>query len=160
MVLGRFRRLNAGGYTMAELLIAIAVTGILAALGYPYVTSYLQAAQTRAGAEQLATILNGGRQLAITRNTNVCVSVVSSKATYTTGVSNACAGGTTFVGVSTGSDGTIPLDNSIQITGATAPVVFSSLGAAVQAGTYTVRNPSTGETMTVVVSAAGRVAIQ
>src|SRR5438046_995659 len=83
--------------------------GMLAALGYPYVASYLQTAQTRAGAQQLATILNGGRQLAITRNTNVCVALSSNKAVYTTGVTNSCGGGTTFVGVNTASDGTMAL---------------------------------------------------
>lgn len=152
--------MNARGFSMAELLVTIAVIGILAALGYPYVASYLQTAQTRAGAQELATILNGGRQLAITRNTNVCVSLSSNKAVYTTGVNNSCGGGTTFVGVNTASDGTISLDNHIQISASTASVVFSSLGAAVQAGTYTVRNPNTGGTMSVVVSTAGRVTIQ
>jgi hypothetical protein len=104
--------------------------------------------------------LNGARQLAITRNTNVCVSLSGNKAVYTTGVSNACAGGTTFVGTNTASDGTISLDNAMQISASTASVVFSALGAAVQAGTYTVRNPNTGGTMSVVVSSAGRVTIQ
>ena len=152
--------MNADGFTVVELLVTVAVIGILAVLGYPYVATYLQTAQTRAGAEELATVLNGARQLAIARNQNVCVSLSSNKAVYTIGVSNTCGGGTTFVGTNTASDGTMALNNTMQISAATASVVFSSLGAAVQAGTYTVRNPTTGGTMSVVVSSAGRVTIQ
>ena len=152
--------MNARGFSMTELLVVLAVTGILAVLGYPYVATYLQSASLKAGAQELAAILNGGRQLAISRNTNVCVSLSSNSAVYTTGVSATCAGGTTYVSTNTRADGSMALDNNMQISATTANVVFSSMGAAVQAGTYTVRNPTTNATLSVVVSTAGRVTIQ
>ncbi len=145
---------------MAELLVVLATIGILAALGYPYVTTYLQSAQLRAGAEELAAILNGGRQMAIARNTLVCVAVSSNRAVYITGTSAACAGGTTFIGPGTTADGSMALANNMRITGTTANVVFSSLGAATQAGTYTITNPVNARTITVVVASTGRVRIQ
>ena len=152
--------MNERGFSMAELLVAVSVLGIVAALGYPYVATYLQSARLRGAAQEVATIVNGARQLAIARNTNVCVTVSGTGAQYRTGTSNACGGGTVYTGPGTAADGTMTLQNTMQISGNTANVTFSALGAAVTAGTYTVRNPNTGLTRNVVVSAAGRVTIQ
>lgn len=154
------RLLTNAGFSMVELLIAIALMGIIALLGYPYVASYLQSAQLRAAAEELVTIVNGARQMAIARNTTVCVTLSGNAVTYSTGVGAGCTGGTLFVGTGTGADGTIRLQNSMQVTASTASVTFTSLGAAAPAGTYTVHNPNTGTNLSVVVSAAGRVSIQ
>lgn len=145
---------------MIELMIALAIMGIVAVLGYPYVSSYLQAARLRAGAEELITVINGARQLAIARNTNVCVMLDGNAATYRTGVTAGCAGGTLYTGTGTAADGTMTLQNTVQITGTTANVMFSSLGAATTAGTYTVHDPTSGNNLSVVVSASGRVRIQ
>jgi Tfp pilus assembly protein FimT len=144
---------------MAELLVVIAVIGVLAALGTPFAMSYLQTAKVKAGAQELATVISGARQLAIARNVNVCVTLQGSSAVYRTNVSAACAGGTLFVGTMTKSDGTIPLSNEMAITGTTANVVFSPLGAALTAGTYTVHNPQGANDRQVVVSASGRIRI-
>jgi type IV fimbrial biogenesis protein FimT len=160
MVRGRLRRLNARGFTMTELLVVCAIVGILTAVATPFFMRYVQTASLEAAAQELTAIINGARQLAIARNTNVCVSLTSSQATYKTGTSSTCGGGTTFVGVNTRSDGTMPLGNNMTISGTTASVTFSSLGAAVTAGTYTVRDPTTSSTMSVVVAASGRVRIQ
>jgi Tfp pilus assembly protein FimT len=138
----------------------VAVVGIVSAVGTPYFMSYMQSAALRAAAQELATIISGARQLAIARNTNVCVSLVNNQATYRTGVSHTCGGGTLYLGANTRADGTMTLDNSMTIGGTTASVVFSSLGVAVTAGTYTVRNPATNSTLSVVVSFMGRVTVQ
>jgi prepilin-type N-terminal cleavage/methylation domain-containing protein len=159
MVPGRLQRLNSAGFGMAELLVVVAVIGVLVALGTPYAMTYLQGAKVRAGAQELATVMSGARQLAIARNTNVCVTLQGTAATYRTNVSAACAGGTLFVGTMTQGDGTIPLSNDMAITGTTANVVFSPLGAALVAGTYTVHNPQGANDRQVVVSASGRIRI-
>lgn len=151
--------MNQRGFSTMELVMVVAIVGILSALGYPYVTTYLQAATLRAGAQELATVINGGRQLAISRNTNVCVVLSGNNAQYRTGAASPCTG-TTFIGAVTKADGTITLSNDIQITAATASVVFSALGAATTAGTYTVHSPVTGRDLSVVVAASGRVTIQ
>jgi prepilin-type N-terminal cleavage/methylation domain-containing protein len=160
MVRKRLHGLNDRGVTMAELLMVVAVVGITSAVGTPYFMRYMQSAALKAAAQQLATIISGARQLAIARNTNVCVSLASNQATYRTGVSTACGGGTLYLGANTRADGTMTLDNNMRISGTTANVVFSALGVAVPAGTYTVRNPSTNSTLNVVVSSMGRVTIQ
>jgi len=145
---------------MAELLVTVAMIGVLAVLGTPYVISYLRAASLRAGAQELATIINGARQLAISRNANVCMRINGTSAEYRTNVSATCGGGTLYVGPMSSDTGVITLQNEIDISGNTANVTFSNLGAALTAGTYTVRHPHTGNTLNVVVSAAGRVQIQ
>jgi prepilin-type N-terminal cleavage/methylation domain-containing protein len=160
MVSGHLRRLNARGFTLAELLIVLAIIGILATLGYPYAARYLQSAKLRAAATELVVIINGARQLAITRNTNVCVTLSSNKAFYKSGATSPCTTGTTFIGAGTASDGSIALQNQVRITSSTATVTFSPLGAASPAGTYTITNPTNSLTLAVVVSAAGRVSIQ
>jgi type II secretion system protein H len=147
------------GFSMIELLVVISIIGIMSVMAYPYAASYVQASKLRAAAEELVAIINGARQLAITRNTSVCVSLSNNRAVYKTGT-NPCASGATFIGAGTASDGTIKLQNDVRITGTTANVVFSPLGAASPAGTYTVTNPTNSLTMSVVVSTAGRVTIQ
>ena len=143
-----------------ELLMVMAIIGILAVLGYPFAARYLQAAKLRAAATELVVVINGARQMAITRNTNVCVTLNNNKAFYKSGATTPCTTGTTFIGAGTASDGSIGLQNDVQISASTATVVFSPLGAASPAGTYTVRNPTDSLTLAVVVSAAGRVTIQ
>jgi len=145
---------------MIELVVVCAIVGILAVVATPFFMNYLQSATLKSAAQELVTIINGARQLAIARNTNVCVALTSNQAVYKTGTSNACSGGTTYLGANTRSDGTMPLDNGMTISTSTASVVFSSLGAAVTAGTYTVRNPTTSKTLSVVVAASGRVVVQ
>ena len=152
--------MNERGFSMAELLITLVVIGIVATLGYPYVASYLQSAQLRGAAQEVASIVNGARQLAIARNTNVCVTLSGTSALYRTGTSNVCGGGVVYTGPTTAADGTMRLQNTMQISASTANVTFSSLGAAVTAGNFTVRNPHTGLTLNVVVAATGRVTIQ
>jgi Tfp pilus assembly protein FimT len=141
-------------------MVVCSIVAVIAAVSMPFFATYLQSATTKSAASQLVTILNGARQLAIARNTNVCVALSGTQAYYKTGTSSTCGGGTTFVGTNTRSDGTMVLDNAMTISASTASVVFSSLGAAVNAGTYTVRNPTTTETLNVVVAASGRVTIQ
>ena len=106
------------------------------------------------------TGFQAARSLAIARNTNVCVTLTSNQARFVIGTNAACAGGATFTGTMTRSDGSMPLSNDMQISGSTASVVFTSLGAASPAATYTVRDPATNQTLSVVISAAGRVSIQ
>jgi Tfp pilus assembly protein FimT len=161
MVRRHLRQLTGSrGFSLADLIVAMAIMATVTALAWPWFSGFLQATRVKAGAQELSTIINGARQLAIARNTLVCVTLTSNSAVYRTGVSAACAGGAVFVGALTKADGTIPLTNSMQISGTTANVVFTNLGAASTAGTYTVRDPATNKTMQVVVAASGRVTIQ
>lgn len=152
----RIRRLDGRGFGLAELIVVVAVIGIMIAAAMPSLISYWQASTLTAGAQELQSVLNGARQLAIRQNASVCVERSSTRVRFLVG---GCAG-TAFTGPGTDANGWIGLANNVQIVNSTANVVFSYLGAANPGGTYTVRNPAnTAQTQTVTVTASGRVRI-
>ena len=120
--------------------------------------SYWKAATLKAGAQELATVLNGARQLAIRDNTSVCVEQSGTRVRYLKG-SSPCSSGTVWTGPGTDSNGWFTLANAVEVTATTANVVFAYLGNATTAGAYTVRNPVDSSTLTVTVASSGRVSI-
>src|SRR4029077_12869282 len=91
----RFRQLarrpwlDRRGVTLTELLVLVAVIGIITTVSVPAFVSYWRSAALKGGAQELATILNRGRSLAIAQNTTVCVNQSASKVQFLTG---GCAG--------------------------------------------------------------------
>ena len=55
------------GFALVELMVAVAVIGVLAVLVAPTLVSYARTSALQAGARELATAINLGRQLAISR---------------------------------------------------------------------------------------------
>jgi prepilin-type N-terminal cleavage/methylation domain-containing protein len=150
-------RMDSRGFTFAELMLVVAIIGILSVLAAPTLFAYIQTSALQAGARELVTAINLGRQLAITRNTTVCVEVTGTNIRLRTG---GCLG-TIWTGPGTDSAGVIRISDpgTLQIsTGAN--VVFTNLGAAGATRTYTVTNAVDGKTRTVVVDPSGRVSIQ
>jgi len=154
----RIRRIGTRGFSLAELLVVVAITGVLAAVTTPLLVSYWKAATLKAGAQELATVLNGARQLAIKDNTSVCVVQSGTQVRYLKG-SSPCSSGTVWTGPGTDASGWFTLSNSVQVTSTTANVVFAYLGNATTAGAYTVTNPADSKTLTVTVASSGRVSI-
>ena len=150
--------MNARGFTLAEIIVVLAITGTLATLVTPALSSYARTAALQAAARELATSINLGRQVAISRNTTVCVEVASlTNIRLRTG---GC-GGAIWTGPGTDGSGAIKISDSstLQIS-TTANVVFTNLGAASPAGIYTLTNPVNNGTRTVVVAATGRVSVR
>ncbi len=147
--------LDRRGFTLTELLVVVAVIGIITTVSVPAFVSYWRAATLKGGAQELATILNRGRSLAIAQNTTVCVSQSASKVQFLTG---GCAG-TVWKGPGTDGNGWFTLQNTITVSTTTANVIFNYLGAANTAATYTVRNPLNQATLSVNVALSGRVTI-
>ena len=148
--------LNSRGFTFAELMLVVAIIGILSVLAAPTLFTYIQTGALQAGARELASAINLGRQLAIARNTTVCVEVTGTNIRLRTG---GCLG-TIWTGPGTDSAGVIRVSDPgiLQISGPN--VVFTNLGAASTFGNYTVRNPVDNKTRTVAVASSGRVTIQ
>ncbi|MGH2373852.1 MAG: pilus assembly FimT family protein, partial [bacterium] len=69
------RVLNSPGFTLAELIVLIAVIAILAVMAVPAFLSYYHAAGLKAGAQQVVTLINQAREIAIKENGNVCVTL-------------------------------------------------------------------------------------
>ena len=155
---GRLRPLDARGFTLAELLVVIGIIGIVSILAAPTLLSYYQSSTLQAGARELASAVSRGRQLAISRNTTVSVELSDTNITMRTAV---CSTGALYTGPETDGNGVIRLTNGMRVSfaGGTS-VVFNNLGAATTANTFTVKNPVTNGTRTVVVSASGQVSVQ
>jgi Tfp pilus assembly protein FimT len=133
----------------------MAIVGVIAITTTPGLLTYWRGATTRAGAQELAAGLNRARQLAIAQNQSMCVEVVGGRYRYRAG---GCAG-TIWTGSGAAATGFFTLANNVTITSNANPV-FDYLGAAAPAATFTVANPQGGVTLSVVVSASGRVQIQ
>lgn len=146
------------GFTLGELLAVIGVIAIVSILAVPSILSYWQSSTLEAGARELATAVNRGRQLAVSRNTTVCVQLSGANITMRTVV---CGTGTLYTGPETDGNGVIRLTNGMQVSfaGGTS-VVFNNLGAATTANTFTVTHPATTRTRSVVVAASGQVSVQ
>ena len=149
--------MSARGFALIELMLMVAITGVLAVLVAPALIGYARTSALQAGARELATVLNLGRQIAITQNIAVCVEVIGAAIRFR---QNGC-GGTAWTGPGTDGTGIIRISEpSTFLVRSTANVVFTSLGAASPAGTYFMTNPVSGGTRTVVVAATGRVSIR
>jgi len=137
-----------------ELLVVMAIVGLIAATSTPWLITYWRSATTKAAAQELAAGLNRARQLAIAQNQGVCVEVVGLRYRYRL---NTC-GGTIWVGPGAGTNGFFALANNVTVATNANPI-FDYLGAAAPGATFTVTNPAGGATRTVVVSGSGRVQI-
>jgi prepilin-type N-terminal cleavage/methylation domain-containing protein len=149
--------MSSRGFTLVELIVVMAIGGVLAILGAPTLVTYVRTSALQAGARELATVINLGRQLAITQNTAVCVEVSGGIIR----LRNGGCGGTIWTGPGTDGTGVIKISESSGLRISTAAnVVFTALGAASPAGTFTVTHPVDGGTRTVVVAATGRVSVR
>jgi type IV fimbrial biogenesis protein FimT len=150
--------MNPRGFALVELMVVLAIAGALATLVAPTLSSYARTAALQAAARELAISINLGRQLAISQNIAVCVEVAS--ATNIRLRTGGCAGAI-WTGPGTDSAGAIRIsDSGAHQISATTNVVFTSLGAATPAGSYTITNPMSRATRTVVVAATGRVSVR
>jgi Tfp pilus assembly protein FimT len=143
------------GYSVIELALVLAVTGGLTAMATPFFLTYYQAAQLRVGAEEIAALINQGRQLAIRQNTGTCVHITSTAVQYRLGTT--CDGGA-WLGPGTDATGNVALPSGITLA-ATADPIFNYLGGANRGGTITVTSAQTGHAVHVTVAVSGRVSI-
>lgn len=152
---------NAPGFTLIELIVVIAVIGIITVTGVPTLVSFLQAQQTKGAARQVATLLNHARQLAISRSTSyqVLVDVANNRLRFlrTTAQPTPCPDGSNcWTGPGTDGNGWVRLENQARFVDPSASPTFSPLGNAT-AGTITVRNTQGTVTLNVVVNISGRI---
>jgi Tfp pilus assembly protein FimT len=147
------RAFREAGFSIAELVVVIAVVGVLFAMSIPSFLGYYQAAALRADVQQVNTLFNQARALAIKQNDAVCVTMPTN-ALMALRLSG-CAG-TVWTGPGTDGAGNINLPQGFTISPLTS-VTFNYLGAAGAAGTYTMTNSTGSATSTISVALSGRV---
>jgi Tfp pilus assembly protein FimT len=141
------------GFSVAELVVVIAVIGILSVMTIPYFLSYYQAAAARANVQTVITMFNQARELAVRQNDTVCVTFASNSQMVLR--LNSC-GGAVWIGPGTDGAGIINLPQGFTI-GPLNTVTFNYLGAAGSASTYTMTNSTTSATRTISIALTGRI---
>jgi Tfp pilus assembly protein FimT len=150
----RGRPFRDAGFSIAELVVIIAVIGVLFVISIPSFLSYYRAASARADVQQVITLFNQARELAIRQNNPVCVNMPTN--TQMVFLQSGCAG-TPWTGAGTDSAGNINLPQGFTI-GPLSNVTFDYLGTATSgATTYTMTNSTTGGTSTISIALTGRV---
>jgi len=143
-----------GGYSGAEIMLVMGIIAIMAVVATPMFLRYYQGAQLRLGAQEIATFLNQGRQLAIMQNGSICVHISSTAMHYHQG---SCAG-TTWTGPGTDTSGNIAAPAGITLS-TTADPIFNYLGGTTAGATYTITHTQSSTLVHVVVATSGRVSI-
>jgi type II secretion system protein H len=153
----RKRRIRRGGFSVVELAVVLVITGAVAAMAAPTLLSYWDSAALHAAARELASTINLGRQLAISSKTAVCVDLSGTNLRFRMG---GCSG-VVWTGAVTDASGAIPMSGAATLDASSnARVVFSALGAASPAATYTLRHARTHASRAVVVAASGRISVE
>jgi len=140
------------GFSLAESLVVLAAIGIMSAIAIPAFVTYWQAQAIRAGALEVISVLNRGRQLAITNNTTVCVAQNTNRVRLELNVCGAAP--VPWTGPGTNGQGWFTLANNTQVIN-NPGVAFTRLGGAAPAGQYTVQVNNRQTTVTV--AASGRI---
>lgn len=163
------------GFSLAELIVVVAVIGVLMAVGMPTFISYQRNATIKAGAQELVALLNQGRQFAVKENQTVCVNAdvanpnYGTKVQYTLRSGTNCAASTkctsnsytppcvlTFAG--SDASGYVTLSNRVEWRQPSTDIYFTYLGAAGIGGTALLRAvDNTASTSTVTIAVSGRV---
>jgi len=149
------------GYTLVELLVVVAVIGIMAFIAVPWMLSYIPGATVNYAAREVQGSLNRAKLLAVSTRQLICVKPAAGGYQFWTGVTATCGGGAPLTGQPvTGSNaqGTFTLANSISVTLVTTNPVFNQFGMATQGGQFRVTGTSNLQ-QTVSVQPSGRVTI-
>ena len=101
---------------LVDSLAIIVVLGLLFAIGVPAYLSYRQAAVLKSGAQQLVTMINVARELALRINDTVCVKLPTpTTMSYTLG---GCSG-SVWIGAGTDGAGNMALPDGVTVSTAT-----------------------------------------
>jgi Tfp pilus assembly protein FimT len=161
-ILGLSFRPNSAGFTVAELLVLVAVISILSAIGFPLYLSFSRAQETDGAARTIVVSMNQARQLAVMRSVSFSVETQTNpnnRTRFCSGTVVPCPGGQVYTGAETDGTGWRRLENGSRITlGPT--ITFNSLGAATASGIVRVQNSSATGSLDVCVSPSGRIRVQ
>lgn len=150
---GPGRRLGRGGFTVVELAVSLATSGVLLAMAYGGFRQYAEAATTRKASVQLAADVGLTRSFAIQRRENV--SLVADEANRTYVIRDTA--GTVLMQRSFGAGSDMPL-TSVAVSTVGDSLTFNSRGLLVPSSAQVVLGRR-GRSHTVRINALGRTVI-
>lgn len=137
-------------------MVVLAVVGIVTIGALPSLLRYWHTSIVQAGARELASVMNLGRQLAISQRSPVCVDVIGASVRLRL----ATCGGPLWTSAVTDAAGVIAMSDPALEVSSNGRVVFTALGAATPGATYTVKHGRTQIARAVVVAASGRITVE
>ncbi len=145
------------GFSAIELLVVVAIVGIMALIAIPSMLAYWPAATVQGAARDVQGGMTRAKTLAITTRQNVCVQVVAGGYRFLQGAGpNNCIGAA-WTGAGTDATGLFGAPDNVTFTSAANPI-FTPFGTASQTAVLTVTGPSI-RTLTVTVLPSGWVRI-
>ncbi|MFH0132706.1 GspH/FimT family pseudopilin [Variovorax sp. VaC1] len=137
------------GFTLVEMMVAIALFALLVAFAYPSYTSFIQNAQIRTAAESIINGLQLARAEAIRRNSNVEFRLLN------TSTGAAVTGGTDWRIMAAAANTPTTLDQEVQTRRETSPSSKARAQVATAVGA-TAANPGAGMPATIAFTGLGR----
>lgn len=153
---------NQNGFTIIELVVTLAIFGIMLAIALPSFLSYLPTMRLKGAARDISSTLQSARMEAVSRNTNCNVSFDINNKSYTVSCTNIATTLSTDISFGWGTDvnkdiggGSLPSDG-VALTNDTC--YFTSRGT-VNAGSIYIKNTK-NQSYVVVISSGGRIDIR
>lgn len=163
----RSNLIHAHGFSLAELLVVIGIIGILAVVTLPVFVNVLQTQQARGAAQELVTLLNQARQLAITANGKYQVEIdidnnrlrfVRTSGDAAPGCNPGNPANPVCIGPGTDAEGYRRLENQARLSSTNVNPTFNHLGTG-DNGTIIVEDSRSSSSLNVVISSMGRIRI-
>ena len=147
------------GYTLAELLVVVAIIGIMALLAVPFLTTYIPSASVNYAAREVQGGLNRAKLLAVSTRCSIRVQIVAGGYQFVKGNTGGTCDGTIWTGPGTDGAGTFQMGAGLTLAqNSGQSPIFNQFGAAPQTGSFKV-TASGGPQQTISVNAAGGVSI-
>jgi len=138
------------GFSLAELLVVLALIGIITAMGIPFVNEQLRIAEVRSAADELGVHLRAARMIAVSHHKDIVVTVSADPANTVS-----------YEGTE-GETRTITMPGRVKIkSGSTATITFHSDGSSGASSTVTAESAVSNATerWTLTVSTVGLVSV-